>query len=167
VSEHNSILGPLPLLDKKGRAFFISEADQSYIQGLLEMYSCFHPRPGAQGLPPLGSDECGVWVRDLFSKGINLVAVTEKGEIIGHCALLPAKSFHEAEYMIFVHQDHRNAGIGTALTQRAKEVAREKGIKMLWLCVSSINTSAVKLYLKTGFSFKIRGREECFMYVRL
>jgi len=165
--EQNSILGPLPLLDKKGRGFFISKADLSYLKPLLEMYSCFYPRPGPQGLPPSGDNECAMWVKDLLIKGINLVAVTEKGKIIGHCALLPAKSFHEAEYMIFVHQDHRNAGIGTLLTQKAKEIAEEKGIKMLWLCVSSINIPAIKLYLKTGFSFKLRTREECFMYLRL
>lgn len=156
--------GAVLLVDKSNRPFYIEEAkDLTYLSSLMDMYLGFTPRPNTQGLPPQDDRACADWILGLFSKGINFVARRPKGEIIGHVALLPSMESSEAEYMVFVHQAHRQLGIGTALTRHAIDEARRYGIKRIWLCVSPINIPAIRLYLKVGFVFRRKEREECLM----
>lgn len=153
--------GPgLLLFDRANRPFYISAIDQAGAQDLWHMYSCFRPRPGLQGLPPLREDTCRSWIEELLKAGINLVARRPGKELVGHCAVLPDPAMTEAEFMIFVHQDHRNLSIGTQLCLKAVGIAREMGIERLWLCVSPYNIPAIRLYLKTGFQFRLRTEDE-------
>ena len=48
---------------------------------------------------------------------------------------------------------YRNKGVGTALIEKAKELAREHGIKVVTLAVEPQNT-AKKLYQKLGFAYQ-------------
>ena len=48
---------------------------------------------------------------------------------------------------------YRNKGVGTALIEKAKELAREHGIKVVTLAVEPQNT-AKKLYQKLGFEYQ-------------
>ena len=48
---------------------------------------------------------------------------------------------------------YRNKGVGTALIEKAKELAREHGIKVVTLAVEPQNT-AKKLYQKLGFVYQ-------------
>ena len=50
---------------------------------------------------------------------------------------------------------YRNQGVGTALIEKAKEIARELGIDMVTLAVEPENR-AKKLYEKLGFGYKRR-----------
>jgi len=56
------------------------------------------------------------------------------------------------EFVIFVHQDYRNFGIGTTLTRLTLDKAKELGYKTVWLTVSVTNFIALRLYLKVGFA---------------
>lgn len=155
------------LLHDKGKGpFYIEELRGiNYFLSLLDMYFHFTPRPVAQGLPPQDNKSCVDWLIRLLAIGINFIAIRPEGKTIGHVALLPSKDMSEAEFMVFVHQDHRQLGIGTALTTHAIEEARHHGIKRLWLCVSPTNIPAIKLYLKVGFEFKRKDLEECLMEI--
>ena len=50
---------------------------------------------------------------------------------------------------------YRNQGVGTALVEKAKEMAKEKGIGVVTLAVEPEN-SAKKLYEKLGFAYQRR-----------
>lgn len=84
--------------------------------------------------------------------GENLLAWHER-EVIGHAVLIPDLKGRSGEYVIFVHQDYRNRGIGTALTRAILDKARDLGFQSVWLTVAITNSIAIRLYVKLGFQY--------------
>jgi ribosomal protein S18 acetylase RimI-like enzyme len=84
--------------------------------------------------------------------GENFLAWHEQ-EVVGHAALIPDVNRASGEYVIFVHQDYRNRGIGTALTQAILNRARTLGFQSVWLTVAVTNSIAIRLYVKLGFEY--------------
>ena len=62
---------------------------------------------------------------------------------------------HKAEFGITVHDDYHDKGLGTQLTQHMIDIAREKGLKKVYLDVFTDNEKAIHVYKKCGF--KIEG----------
>ena len=116
---------------------------------LLEMYNNFEPKRAAQGLPPVGRERIVAWLRRLQKSGHNLLALWN-GNVIGHSMLCPMER-QRAEFAIFLHQDFRNQGIGTELTQVTLNYARIKGLRNVWLSVEVNNHCAIRVYKKKGF----------------
>ena len=116
---------------------------------LVEMYDNFEPKRAAQGLPPVGRERIVAWLRHLQKSGHNLVALWN-GKVIGHSMLCPMER-QRAEFAIFLHQDFRNQGIGTGLTQVTLNYARLKGLRNVWLSVEVNNHCAIRVYKKKGF----------------
>ena len=138
--------------DKSGRPFEIGIAAVEDLSSLLEMYRIFSPKPASQGLPPEDSQTCHHWVKKLFETGQNFLAWRE-GRVVGHAALVPDLHGNSGEFVIFVHQDQRNLGIGTELSRFSLERSAEIGFKSVWLTVNVLNSIAVKLYKKVGFRY--------------
>lgn len=143
---------PCELCDKRGRPFRIDRcgSDEAACAALSEMYRRFRPKECSQGLPPAAQGRCEEWVRGLLSETCNLVAVAE-GRVVGHAALLEIESGRVGEFLIFVHQDDQNRGIGTALTRAAIELAKAFGYSRLWLTVEALNPRAIHVYERSGF----------------
>jgi GNAT superfamily N-acetyltransferase len=118
----------------------------------MGMYHRFSPKPASQGLPPADLENCKRWLNDLIRIGENILAWDEQ-EVIAHAALIPDVQGGSGEYVIFVHQDYRNRGIGTALTQAILDEARTLGFQSVWLTVAVTNAIAVRLYVKLGFQY--------------
>ena len=59
----------------------------------------------------------------------------------------------DGEFLIFVHQDDRNVGVGTQLARSVLEKAKDLGLKKIWLMVGAYNFTAIRLYKKCGFDF--------------
>jgi len=116
---------------------------------LVEMYNNFEPKRAAQGLPPVGRERIVAWLRHLQKSGHNLVALWN-GKVIGHSMLCPMER-QRAEFAIFLHQDFRNQGIGTGLTEVTLNYARRKGLRNVWLSVEVNNPCAIRVYKKKGF----------------
>ncbi len=138
--------------DKAGELFEIGFCDTDYLRLLLDMYCFFTPKPASQGLPPCNTDVCCNWVKRLFEIGRNYLAF-KNGRVVAHAALLPAREGGSAEFIIFVHQDHRNLGIGTELMRFVLDDARQLGLLSIWLTVETSNLVAIKLYRNFGFQF--------------
>ena len=138
--------------DKLGEPFEVDLCGLDSFSLLMDMYEVFSPRPASQGLPPADREVCRKWVEELLSSGENISA-RRGDEILGHASLIPDPKGESAEFVIFVHQDSRNRGIGTVLTAAAIERAREIGLKSVWLTVSLTNHLAIKLYQKLGFQY--------------
>jgi diamine N-acetyltransferase len=139
-------------IDKTGEPFEVVLCGRDALLPLMGMYEVFYPRPASQGLPPADGEVCGKWVDELLSTGENILA-RKGGEAIGHASLIPDPQGKSAEFVIFVHQDYRNRGIGTELTAAALERARAVGLKSVWLTVALTNPKAIKLYQKIGFQY--------------
>lgn len=138
--------------DKAGAVFQIGRCATGDLSCLMAMYHRFSPKPASQGLPPPDLDTCGKWINELIQIGENLLAWHEQ-EVIGHAALIPDVNRGSGEYVIFVHQDYRNRGIGTALTQAILDEARNLGFQSVWLTVAVTNSIAIRLYAKLGFQY--------------
>ena len=138
--------------DKSGQPYSIGAGHVEDCSVILDMYRVFSPRPASQGLPPENPETCEKWVKDILEIGINLIARRDE-KIIGHAALIPDGKRNTGEFIIFVHQDCRNLGVGTELTRRTFERARGLGFKSIWLTVAMSNFIAIKLYRKLGFEY--------------
>ena len=88
----------------------------------------------------------------LLDIAANFLALRES-RVIGHAALIPDEKVESGEFVIFVHQDFRNLGIGTALSKATLERAKTRGFKSVWLTVSITNFIAARLYRKIGFEY--------------
>lgn len=159
-------LNRIPRLDKLRQHFEIGIYDASDFLSLLEMYRTFSPRPASQGLPPEDPETCERWVKKLLTIGESLLAWRED-RVIGHAALVPDRNERSGEFVIFVDRDHRNHGIGTALTGQVIEGCRKFGFDSVWLTVDVSNYTAIKLYRKMGFEYSDMADYERTMILRL
>lgn len=140
------------LTDKSGRSYSVGNGNAVDCSLIMDMYRIFSPRPASQGLPPEDPGTCEKWVKDILGIGINVLARREE-KIIGHAALIPDGKRSTGEFIIFVHQDCRNLGVGTELTRWTFERARSLGFQSIWLTVAMNNFIAIKLYRKLGFEY--------------
>ncbi len=112
-----------------------------------QMYASFAPLEAALGLPPHDLERRKTWLAGLQA-GINVLAMAQN-RVAGHLALMAGE--HSAEMACFVHQDFRRNGIGTSLVNHAVDVCRQKGLRSLWVLISSENNPALRGLLKYGF----------------
>ena len=156
------------LKDKRGVPFVVrpyQNIKKDY-PVLKEMYRGFEPKEWSQGLPPRLDHKREEWLQYVVDEGINLLAIMEE-KIVGHAALFEMEHGKSCEYLIFVHQDYQDRGIGTALTQLMRELAQEMGWSQIWLTVEARNFKAVHVYEKVGFCFVGARDIECVMMLSL
>lgn len=152
--------------DKSGNSFEIGISDAEDSSSLLEMYRTFYPKPASQGLPPEDPETCQGWVKTLFRTGLN--ALAWRGDhVIGHAVFIPNLKGKSGEFAIFVHQDHRNLGIGTELARFNLEKFGDLDFEFAWLTVRVLNFIAIKLFRKVGFEFCDSDSYERVMAVKL
>ena len=159
---------PFLLKDKRGKAVLIrlyQDRDTDYDR-LREMYREFEPKEVTQGLPPRVEESREEWLKSLLEGGINLLAIVE-GKIVGHAVLLEMESGRRCEFLVFVHQDYQNRGIGTALSERVRDLAQRIGYCQIWLMVEAVNFKAIHVYRKVGFCLVGPREVECEMVISL
>ena len=138
--------------DRTGNAFRVRELSATDRGALERFYEDFEPKRAAQGLPPEGPHRLQRWLNNILRDGIHL-AVEREGELVGHALLVPTERPEVAEYAIFLDRDVRGRGVGTQVNRAAAGVARERGLRQLWLTVEPHNRAAVRSYEKAGFRF--------------
>jgi RimJ/RimL family protein N-acetyltransferase len=138
--------------DKSGRTVFLRPFDKGDLTSLSKMYDEFKPKGKAMGLPPPQEENRHRWITGIVEDWFNIVAVSEN-RIIGHAALDRPVSGNAREFMIFVHQDYQNKGIGQALTFSMLDAAKVMECERVWVVVENLNRIAITVFKKTGFSF--------------
>jgi GNAT superfamily N-acetyltransferase len=113
------------------------------------MYKDFQPKRVAQGLPPPDVPRIARWLDCLQQKSQSLLAVDGE-RIVGHVVLCPMPS-DAVEYTIFVHQDYREEGLGTALSRYSLGWALDMGFAQAYLTTEFSNVRALRLFRKLGF----------------
>jgi RimJ/RimL family protein N-acetyltransferase len=140
----------MPFINKKGGAFEVKAYTREDYACLERMYDRFTPKAKFQGMPPFSKEVRDPWLRQLIENGHNFLAWSGE-EVIGHVVILPDFNLRDAEYLIFVSQNHRGRGVGKALTLAAIERARALDLDNVWLTVDAYNFRAIRLYQKVGF----------------
>ncbi|MFO7460386.1 MAG: GNAT family N-acetyltransferase [Desulfatiglandales bacterium] len=143
---------PIQCRDRLGRPFEVRECSNHELPCLMDMYQAFLPRPASQGLPPPDSETCLKWASSLLEIAVNLLA-WQDNRVIAHAALIKDLARLSGEFVIFVHQDYRNLGIGTELTRLTLIKAKELGFNTVWLTVAITNVIAARLYRRVGFEY--------------
>ncbi len=141
--------------------FTVRQSDLADFGALVQMYKTFEPKGVAQGLPPRELRRIAHWLARLHEKARALVAL-EGDRVIAHAILCPI-SEAAVEYTVFVHQNFRRQGIGTALSRLAVEWAREAGFAELYISTELSNKAALGLYQKAGFRIASSLHNECEM----
>lgn len=154
--------------DKGGASFVVRlyQHEKKDYPALKELYDGFEPKEWSQGLPPRLNERREEWLRYVADEGINLLALLEE-RVVGHAALFEMERGKSCEYLVFVHQDYQDRGIGTALTQLMRELACEVGWSQIWLTVETRNFKAIHVYEKVGFCFVGPRDIECVMRLSL
>lgn len=83
-------------------------------------------------------------------------AIKEKqGKLVGFCVLEPYRSYatfsEVAEPMYFIHHEYTGKGVGTLVLKKLEEEARKRGIKKLFVDISSENAGSINFHEKNGF----------------
>jgi ribosomal protein S18 acetylase RimI-like enzyme len=139
---------PAVATDRNGQPFHVRRYQPRDRRVLEDMYMSFEPKRGAQGLPPYGP-QIGRWLDTVLRKGEHLVVEID-GHLLGHVMLIPVDD-GRLELANFLHQSARNRGIGTELNRLALAVARDAGVRTVWLSVEPSNRAALRSYEKAGF----------------
>lgn len=141
--------GLAPMGAESGTPIVIREFTPEDAGALEAMYATFEPRGAAMGLPPASGEKTRQWLEEVTARSHNLVARLG-AHILGHAIVAPS-GVGDAELAVFVHQDHRGRGLGTALARAAVALARERGYHRLWATGSAGNEAAIRMVRKCGF----------------
>jgi len=125
----------------------VRQATAEELPRLEAMYASFEPKEVALGLPSRDPERRREWLKRLL-EGINFVGVIDS-VVVGHLAIMP--SGHAGELACFVHQDYRWRGVATAMGNAAVADARRRGLRSLWVLISSDNSPARSALLNYGF----------------
>ena len=138
--------------DKLGRTIFLRPFEEGDFTALFKMYDEFEPKGKAMGLPPGQGENRHRWITGIVEEWFNIIALLED-RIIGHAALDRPVSGKSREFMIFVHQDYQNRGIGQAMTLSMLDAAKVLDCEKVWVVVENLNRIAITVFRKAGFYF--------------
>ncbi len=138
--------------DRKGDRVVIREYNHlKDRERLIKMYESFTPENRCLGLPP--STRIGIekWIDYLAEDGFSIIAEI-KGNLVGHCSIVPAEDPGIADLSIFVHQNYQDRGIGQRMLREMIEYCRKAGFHGITLVTERTNKRAIHVYRKMGFS---------------
>lgn len=165
TSAPETVFKPMEVRTRKGRTLEVREYSFDNFGALVEMHKRFTPKRVAQGLPPPDVPRIAHWLDQLQHKSRSLLAV-EGTRVVAHALLCPI-SDAAVEFTIFVHQDFRGEGLGTALTRLAMDYAARMGFAQVFLTTELSNFPALRLYRKLGFQITSSFGDECEMKLDL
>jgi len=133
----------------KGRELEVRPFGREDFGALVQMYKSFEPKRVAQGIPPPDVPRIAHWLDRLEQKSQALLA-WEGSKVVAHTILCPMPA-DSVEYTIFVHQDYREEGLGTALSRLTLSWALHMGFTHAYLTTEISNFRALRLFRKLGF----------------
>lgn len=92
-------------------------------------------------------------IQERISKGCLYIVAVAEGSIVGFVDV-KIKTGRAKVMGLAVEEGFRGKGVGSALLSKATELARERGITLVYLKVKRSNTNAIQFYEKHGFVFR-------------
>jgi putative acetyltransferase len=134
------------------RLRFLSAGDK---EKLFRMFSSMSEKALEWSMAPYTIDNVERWINNLPTL-IPLVA-EYRDKIVGWASIY--KSLHPrwkglGDLGIYLHQDFHNVGLGTAMTERLLQLAKNKKMHRIELTVVAENKIALHLYEKFGFQIE-------------
>lgn len=139
----------VPVQTHKGRELEVRPFAREDFGALVQMYKSFEPKRVAQGIPPPDVPRIAHWLDRLEQKSQALLA-WEGSKVVAHTILCPMPA-DAVEFTIFVHQDYREEGLGTALSRLTLGWALHIGFAQAYLTTETSNFRALRLFRKLGF----------------
>ena len=137
---------------KNGRHIIIREFEPADLDGMVQMFQAMSKEALQFGLPPYDRPRLERWVAGLGG-GVLLVAF-DKAVVVGVAMVFGrahARFKGIGEFVIYLHQDYHNQGLGTFLAETIVEEVRRKGFHRIGLEVVADNLPAIRAYEKAGF----------------
>ena len=95
------------------------------------------------------------WFAARMARGFPVLVADEDGAIGGYASYgdwRPFEGFRQTvEHSVYVHRDHRGAGIGRKLMTALVERAANGGIHVMIAAIESGNTASIRLHEQLGF----------------
>ena len=139
----------VPVQTYKSRCLEVRPFAREDFGALVQMYKSFEPKRVAQGLPPPDVPRIAHWLDRLEQKSQALLA-WDGSRVVAHTILCPMPA-ESVEFTIFVHQDYREEGLGTALSRLTLDWALGMGFSQAYLTTEVSNFRALRLFRKLGF----------------
>jgi GNAT superfamily N-acetyltransferase len=165
ASARKVVFLPAQVRTRKGRTLQVREYTFEDYGTLAEMYRGFEPKRVAQGLPPPDVPRIARWLNGLHNISHALLACDGKRGV-AHTILCPIRT-DRVEFTVFVHQDYREEGLGTALSRLTLIWATEMGFLQVFLTTELSNFPAMQLFRKLGFQVTTSFGDECEMMLDL
>jgi diamine N-acetyltransferase len=131
----------------------------------MEMYDGFEPAGAAFGLPPPGEEARRRWIGSALGQGMNLAAFSTDGAAVGHAFLVPGE-LCSAELAVFVRQEFRGRGVGTALVKALLDRGTSAGLRRDWALTGTANLAARRMLEKCGFGMTASAGAEAELEIR-
>jgi len=116
---------------------------------LTRMYDRFDPIGAAFGLPPRSAEARRQWIWAALGHEVNVATFRLLGTpqvMLSGCGHVRLR-----ELAIFVHQDYRWRGLGTALVKAALGRGAKMGLRRVWSMTASADRVALRLQRNCGF----------------
>ena len=136
-------------IDNTGLAIEILPYHDEDLGSLVTMYDELEWEDRTMGLPPVTRPDIHTWIQTLAADGWNLVAHADN-RIVGHVGIAPVES-HEPQFVIFVHHDYHNRGIGSEMVRQVIAYAADRGYDAIELSAASDNKRSIHVYENIGF----------------
>ncbi len=95
------------------------------------------------------------WFSARKARGFPVLVADVGGAVAGYASYGDWRAFegfrNTVEHSVYVHKDHRGAGIGRDLMQALVERAGQGGIHVMVACVEAGNAASVRLHESLGF----------------
>jgi RimJ/RimL family protein N-acetyltransferase len=143
---------------RKGETVHFRPEQASDTEMLWSMYSTLSKDTLSKLVPPFTRERVEGWTKNIDYNNILAIVAAIGDQRIVATASLHFNSQevlrHRAELAITVHDDYQNMGIGTTLLSHLLDIARERGLKKVYLTVRADNKRAIGLYRKFGFEIE-------------
>ncbi|MFD1598555.1 GNAT family N-acetyltransferase [Halobellus rarus] len=136
-------------IDGEETPLLVRRYEDREFDAVVRMYEDLDPANRTMGLPPANRDRLEQWLTRLTENGWNLVAVDDD-RVVGHVGVVPATT-EDPQFVIFVHDDYQNRGVGSELIKHLIASAADRGHDALQLDVAKENRRAISVYRNVDF----------------
>ncbi len=95
------------------------------------------------------------WYAARLARGFPVLVAEVDGQIAGYASYGDWRAFegfrHTVEHSVYVHKDHRGAGLGKQLMQALVARAEAGGIHVMVACIEAQNHASIRLHEALGF----------------
>ena len=136
-------------VDGEETPLLVRRYEEKEFDAVVRMYEGLDPTNRTMGLPPASRERLEQWLTNFTEDGWNLVAVDDD-RVVGHVGVVPATA-EDPQFVIFVHDDYQNRGVGSELIRHLIASAADRGHDALQLDVAKENRRAISVYRNVDF----------------